>query len=145
MMCVSKQVPANQYTWFQYSMYSICIAKVPTTCLYDGGYQNVKINLQTIVQSGSATRCVGIFFHLSNPPRPIINRIKRFCFQIRFREDIRTLSSKNSTPRSVSLHRDRLRTVLPAQRPTPHSVSLRGVWLRSVLVNLRFSKKFENI
>ena len=43
------------------------------------------------------------FFPKSNPSGPLINRLKWFRLTIRFREDIRILSSKNSTLRSVIL------------------------------------------
>ena len=41
------------------------------------------------------------FFRELNPPGPLINRLKSFCWKIRFRGDIRILSSKNPTQRWV--------------------------------------------
>ena len=44
--------------------------------------------------------------HESNPSRPLINRLFKMDFlKIRFREDIRILSSKNSTPCRLTLRR----------------------------------------
>ena len=44
--------------------------------------------------------------HESNPSRPLINRLFKMVFlKIRFREDIRILSSKNSTPCRLTLRR----------------------------------------
>ena len=51
--------------------------------------------------SGSVTRFVGILFHESNPPGPLMDSLKRFCLMIHFRLDIRILSSKNTTTGSV--------------------------------------------
>ena len=45
------------------------------------------------------------FFHEWNPSGPLINRLKWFCFKIRFRQDIRIRNSQNSTPRSVILRK----------------------------------------
>ena len=44
------------------------------------------------------------FFHDSNPSRPLINRLKYFRIRFRFRRDIRSQSSKKSTPRCASHH-----------------------------------------
>ena len=43
------------------------------------------------------------FCHESNPSGPLINRLKWYFLKIRFCEDIRILSSKNSTPRRLTL------------------------------------------
>ena len=52
-------------------------------------------------------QCDEIFRHFlfyeTNPPGPLINKLKWFCWKNSFREDIGILSSKNSTSRSVSL------------------------------------------
>ena len=42
-----------------------------------------------------------ILFHESNPPGPLMDSLQMFCFMIRFRLDIRILSSKNTTTGSV--------------------------------------------
>ena len=46
-----------------------------------------------------------LFFSWIKPIWPLINRLKWFCLKIRIREDIRIRSLKNSTSRSVILHR----------------------------------------
>ena len=45
--------------------------------------------------SGSFTRCLSKFFQKLDPPGPMRNRLKWFCWKIRFRGDIRILSSKD--------------------------------------------------
>ena len=67
------------------------------------------IFLNTVMSHMLKRQCHEIFdlyfFHESNPSGPLINRLKWFCLKIRFREDIRIPSSKNSTQRSVILRR----------------------------------------
>ena len=43
------------------------------------------------------------FCHKSNPSGPPINKLNWFCLEIRFCEDIRIRSSKNSIRRSVTV------------------------------------------
>ena len=49
-------------------------------------------------ENGSVMRFFDIFFlHESNQPRSVINRLKWFCWKIRFCRDIQMLSLKNLT------------------------------------------------
>ena len=45
--------------------------------------------------SGSFTRCLSKFFQKLDPPGPMRNRLKWFCWKICYRGDIRILSSKD--------------------------------------------------
>ena len=70
-----------------------------------------------IILSGSVTRFLRNFYHESNPSGPLINRLKWFLLQIRFRGDIREISdsAQVNIAWSKTLRRLTLRGVDSAQ------------------------------
>ena len=76
-----------------YSRHSTGIFFVYTVLIPFLGAQELK---------GAVSRDLLEFFHESNPPGPLINRLKWFCRKIRFREDFRIFGSQNLTRRSDS-------------------------------------------
>ena len=58
----------------------------------------------TIKESVSRDFWPQFFYHDSNPSGPLINRVKYFRILLRFRRDIWSQSSKNSTPRCAWHH-----------------------------------------
>ena len=76
-----------------YSRHSTGIFFVYTVLIPFLGAQELK---------GAVSRDLLEFFHESNPPGSLINRLKWFCRKIRFREDFRIFGSKNLTRRSDS-------------------------------------------
>ena len=73
-----------------------------------------------IILSGSVTRFLRNFYHESNPSGPLINRLKWFLLQIRFRGDIREISdsAQVNIAWSKTLRRLTLRGVDSAQANT---------------------------
>ena len=75
-------------------------------------------------------------FHKSNPSGPLINKYKWFLLKIRFREDIRVCSSKNLTPRRLTL--DLKKNSLYKVKERPAKIKLIPAKLRAVLATSIF-------